>query len=336
MTTWASRLPFSFDPLIAEAKQRMRRRRLLVVTIVLLLVGSALGAGLTLGGPAPPPGLAFSPTPAQTKLSPLGNLATRRADCGNRYSTCHSSDGRWSIVFINRSPGPVYYSYANGRVSTNANHKVGCTLIVTNLTTGRRKDVHLSRVPACENALFIGQTYFAEDPNRTPGLGRMVGVEPPSSQVKTLANFTTYIVSPDESWIAGEAGALDAGGSRLIAVYSPTSHACRVVARATSPNQYVSVETSGWEFGPTRPPGLFTFKDPVAWHNVVQGDRTIQVATGPGPGFTQDSRSLIVAEWQYRTKEGSQSGSGVIHRRLVKFDLSSLHTPCPESVAQPN
>ncbi|MGH3054006.1 MAG: hypothetical protein ACRDL7_03395, partial [Gaiellaceae bacterium] len=327
MTSWGSRLPFSFDPLVAEAKRRMRRRRLLVAGVVLLLAGGAFGAAFAFSRQTTPQGSAFSPSPADLRLSPLSTLATRRAFCGNRYSTCHSADGRWSIVYSNRSPGPISYSYSNGHVSGLPTHKVGCTLIVTNLATGRRQEIHLS-APGCEYSLFIGQTYFFQDPYRgTPGTpgGRLLGVEPPSRQVKALAYFDTYVVSADERWIAGEVDGAE--GPKLIAVFSPTSHACRVVAQATSPNQVLSVVRSGWELQPARPPGVFTFKDPVAWHNVVQGGQKFQVVTGPGPGFTQDSRSVIVAEWQYRTKEGNLSG--VIHRRLVKFGLSSLHTPCP-------
>ncbi len=187
-------------------------------------------------------------------------------------------------------------------------------------------------MPACRYTLFIGQTYFVQDPFRASPGGRLLGIEPPSRQVKTLAYFDTYVVSPDERWIVGEAGAQDgADGSKLIAAFSPTSHACRVVARATSPNQYLSVQRSGWEFVQS-PRAALTFKDPVAWHNVVQDGTKLQVVTGPGPGFTRDSQNVIVAEYQWKTKE---IGIGVTHRRLVKFNLSSLHTPCPASVAPP-
>lgn len=42
----APRLPFSLDPLIAEAKQRMRRRRLLVVVLTVVVSGAALAFAL--------------------------------------------------------------------------------------------------------------------------------------------------------------------------------------------------------------------------------------------------------------------------------------------------
>jgi hypothetical protein len=45
MTLRARRLPFSLDPLMAEAKRRARQRRALVALAILLLAG--LAAGLT-------------------------------------------------------------------------------------------------------------------------------------------------------------------------------------------------------------------------------------------------------------------------------------------------
>jgi hypothetical protein len=48
MTAYASRLPFSLDPLIGEAKQRMRRRRLLLLVLAILIGGAGTAAGLVL------------------------------------------------------------------------------------------------------------------------------------------------------------------------------------------------------------------------------------------------------------------------------------------------
>lgn len=52
MTQHAPRLPFSLDPLIAEAKQRMRRRRLLVLALTLALAGAVAGAVLAVQAPS--------------------------------------------------------------------------------------------------------------------------------------------------------------------------------------------------------------------------------------------------------------------------------------------
>ena len=52
MTMHAPHLPFFLDPLIAEAKQRMRRRRFLVVAAAIALVAAVAGVVLALRGPA--------------------------------------------------------------------------------------------------------------------------------------------------------------------------------------------------------------------------------------------------------------------------------------------
>ena len=56
MTAHVPRLPFSLDPLMAEAKRRARQRRFLVALLVLLIVGGVLGTVLAnrpSGGPGP-------------------------------------------------------------------------------------------------------------------------------------------------------------------------------------------------------------------------------------------------------------------------------------------
>jgi hypothetical protein len=54
MTVNTLRLPFSLDPLMAEAKRRMRQRRLLVAALVVALAAAAAGTTLTLRGPSTP------------------------------------------------------------------------------------------------------------------------------------------------------------------------------------------------------------------------------------------------------------------------------------------
>jgi len=44
MTASASSLPFSLDPLMAEAKRRMRQRRFLIVVVAILVAGGATGS----------------------------------------------------------------------------------------------------------------------------------------------------------------------------------------------------------------------------------------------------------------------------------------------------
>lgn len=57
MTVDASRLPFSLDPLMAEAKRRMRRRRFLAGVAFLAVALAVAGAtfGLRSQGPGGPP-----------------------------------------------------------------------------------------------------------------------------------------------------------------------------------------------------------------------------------------------------------------------------------------
>ncbi len=51
MTLHIPRLPFTFDPLIAEAKRRMRRRRFPVAVAIVAVAGTAVGLTLTLRSP---------------------------------------------------------------------------------------------------------------------------------------------------------------------------------------------------------------------------------------------------------------------------------------------
>src|ERR1700759_1832071 len=115
MTTGGSRLPFSLDPLIGEARRRMRRRQALLAAVLLLLGGGVIGAVFALGGPSGGAGL--GPSPAQLRMSPLCSLAARRSFCGNTVTGCQSPDRKWSIVYVNRSPGPVSYNYTDGKVA---------------------------------------------------------------------------------------------------------------------------------------------------------------------------------------------------------------------------
>ena len=309
----------------------MRRRQALIAAAVLLLAGGAIGAALAVS--APPDRSALGPSPAQLRMSPLSNLAERMAFCGNTASGCQSPDGKWSIVYANRSSGPVSYNYSNGQVSGYQPPRVGCTLNVTDLATAGREQIHV-REPGCDHGVWLGHTYVFQDP-LLGSPSRLLSIDPPSRHVKVLAHFSSDVVSPDGRWIAGEAE-LHQGGPWLVAVVSAEDHTCRVVTQRNSlpPGrigdnpQSVAVDRSPWEYAPIFPPK--GYKDPVVWHNVVQGGARIRVVSGPGTGFTRDSRSIILATWQYRTHPLKKIGP--IHKRLVKFDLASLHTPCPTTV----
>lgn len=51
MTAHVPRLPFSLDPLMAEAKRRMRRRRVLVALLAVLVLGGVAGAVVVVTSP---------------------------------------------------------------------------------------------------------------------------------------------------------------------------------------------------------------------------------------------------------------------------------------------
>ena len=85
ITTDARRFPLSIDPLIAEAKQRVRRRRLLVTVAVVLAVAGATigliatrlpgGANAKVEGLSLPAGTRLPrDTGRRNRLAPLGSL----------------------------------------------------------------------------------------------------------------------------------------------------------------------------------------------------------------------------------------------------------------------
>lgn len=53
MTVHVPGLPFSLDPLMAEAKRRMRKRRVHIAVLVVLIGGGASGAGVALTSSSP-------------------------------------------------------------------------------------------------------------------------------------------------------------------------------------------------------------------------------------------------------------------------------------------
>ncbi len=309
MTVWGSRPPFLLDALIAEAKRRMRRRRLLIAALVLLLAGGALGAALAFSNSTTARGPVFAP--AANQLPPLSNLAARARWCGDAYNAsghggCPSPDGKWAIVVNNESRG--------------------CTMTVTRVGTGRHERIGQRRSGGCAPDLWIGHSFIVQE-GVYESNGRVVSLPPPSRRVKVLAHFSSFVVSPNKRWIAGQAGSGEPFGARLVAVISLATHTCRVVAEAKSPDQNVSVDKSPWSIRPSDP--TTPFQDPVVWRTIVRNGKKIRVVTGPGTGFTRNSRSLIVAKWQ----KSPTPPPYAIHKRLVRFDLSTLHTHCPAGLA---
>jgi hypothetical protein len=310
MNVRVPRLPLSLDPLIAEAKRRMRRRRLLMGAVLLLLAGSAVGAGLALSrSTATHQSAPVTPIANTTALPPLSGLAARRVWCGDAYNAsgrggCHSRDNRWSIVVNNEG--------------------TGCTLTVTSTGTGRHQTIRQPGSGGCVPDLWLGNAFVVQEGIYRPH-GRLVSLTPPSRKVKLLARFSTFVVSPNGRWITGEADSSGGlGTSKLVAVMSLASHTCRVAIQAGS-NQAVSVDKSPWSVSrsPTSPAQI------VFWHVIRRHGVKISVVSGPGTGFTRNSRSVIVGEWQQSTAPPYARSD----QRLLKFNLSSLHTPCPAGLA---
>lgn len=312
MTAWVPRLPFSFEPLIAEAKRRARRRRLLAAVLLLLLAGGAAGivvafSGSTAAHGSPP----VAPAPTRTQLPPLSGLAARAMWCGDAYNAsgrggCHSPDNKWSIIVTNQG--------------------TGCTLKVARTGTGQHYEVRQPGRGSCAPDLWVRDTFVVQEGVYGPG-GRAVGLDPPSRKVNVLARFSTFVVSPNEQWIAGEGELRPDGTPQLIAVKSLTTGTCHVVTEASSSNQDVSVYQSPWSIRPPIRTGS-PYKDPVVWRTVRHGGKKIRVVSGPGTGFIRNSRSVIIAKWQ-----PTKAAPYATNKRLVKYSLSSLRTPCPAGLA---
>ncbi|HJU36796.1 MAG TPA: hypothetical protein VJ716_05190 [Gaiellaceae bacterium] len=76
MTVHVPRLPFSLDPLIAEAKRRMRRRRLLIAAAIVAVAAGSVFAIRAPGGPGS--------TGGSGALSGSGRVGSVRIDSGGR------------------------------------------------------------------------------------------------------------------------------------------------------------------------------------------------------------------------------------------------------------
>lgn len=100
MAEHASRFPLALDPLIAEAKQRMRRRRSLLFVVLLLLVGAA--AGLV---------FALRPAPGSSVSRPL----TSSVRAGDLRVSVPQGFSRWWIG--DGGPRPDGYTLTDFRLS---------------------------------------------------------------------------------------------------------------------------------------------------------------------------------------------------------------------------
>jgi len=221
---------------------------------------------------------------ASSNLPPLSSLAARAFWCGDAgnasgHGGCHSADGKWSVV-----------------VGGSGN---GCTLTVTRIDTGRHERIAQPDSWGCVNLLWVGHRFVVQEGYDQPK-DRVISIEPPSRHVTVLARFQNFVVSPNERWIAGEAAVSRDETPQLVAVRSLTSNTCRVVTQATGAHQGVSVYQSPWSRQPLLPTGK-PFQNPVVWRTVRKDGRKIRVVTGPGTGFTRNSRSVVDSRASRRT-----------------------------------
>lgn len=79
MTSDAPRLPLELDPLIAEAKRRMRRRRGLVIGALVVAAATAVTLALALRPPPAPPAPKTPPQTTHQDLRTLAHLREREA-----------------------------------------------------------------------------------------------------------------------------------------------------------------------------------------------------------------------------------------------------------------
>ena len=130
-------------------------------------------------------------------------------------------------------------------------------------------------------------------------------------------------MSANERWLTGELR--PKGAPPLVVAVSLPSHECRVVTEAHGSNESVLAAPGGGAGG-LGPPTASPFRQSVGWIREPNRHGKLSVASGPGVGFTRDSKSLIVAvdHWSDKT--------GAYHRRLVQIPLSAARKPCPAVV----
>ena len=100
-------------------------------------------------------------------------------------------------------------------------------MTVTRLGTGRHERISQARRGSCAPDLWIGQRFVVQE-DIYGSHGRVVSLDPPSRSPKLLARFSSFVVSPNKRWIAGQAGSGEPFGARVVAVMSLASHTCRV------------------------------------------------------------------------------------------------------------
>ena len=274
-----------------------RRRALLAVATVFVLGAGAAGATLAVGG-----GSGVVPRAAAASYP---GPAVRLATCSvlQKPRGCRSPDRRWSVVM--------------------GTDGLDCHVSVRHAGTRSFKPAYDSRRGGCDTAVWVEPHLLLFGQGGLGGPYRVLSLDAASGTVRPVANFLAFAVSANERWLTGELR--PKGAPPLVAVVSLHNHECRVVAQAHGSNQSVLVAPGGGAVG-LGPPTGSPFRQSVGWIREPNRHGKLSVASGPGVGFTRDSKSLIVAvdHWSDKT--------GAYHRRLVRIPLSASHGPCPALV----
>jgi hypothetical protein len=287
------RPPLTLDPLIAEAKRRMRRRRALLFAVALIVVGGG-AAGATL-----PFGSQPSVVPRASAASYPGP-AVRLASCDALIGPgCRSPQHRWAVTMS----------------SSGSN----CKVFLRHAGTRSARRVFASSHGSCGTAVWASPQLllFEYGPHRVLGLDAATG------KVRPVANLLGFVVSANEHWLAGELR--PKGAPPLVAAISLRNRNCHVAIRAHGPNENFLV-ASGGGAGRLAPPTISPFAQDVTWIRGRNRHGRISVASGPGVGFTRDSKSLIVAVNRW------SDSTGAYHRKLVQIPLSASQGSCPAVV----
>ncbi|HJQ74591.1 MAG TPA: hypothetical protein VJ814_06880 [Gaiellaceae bacterium] len=216
MTLHVPRLPFSLDPLIAEAKRRMRRRRLLVVTVALaaLTLAGSVVATRSPGGPG--------------SAGPPGNLGLLSAP-GRAGSVRIDPEGAIGPLQMNRSTLAQVVAYAGEPSVLRAARGDGQTryrVLGYACRPGAGTEKYWSSYPiACRTAFYLVggrlSLFITQDPRFAEAAG--VGIGTPTKRAEQLLHQRAFSGCVSGIRLQGKRAwttvALGGGGGRVVGFY---------------------------------------------------------------------------------------------------------------------
>jgi hypothetical protein len=170
------RFPFSLDPLIAEAKRRMRKRRLMVAVLAVAVAGGAAGAALALvSSTSVSQGTAVASPGIAAKSCPFYPVQ-------HALQSCHSRGSDWVLsIRYDRSSSVCKLRFSRG---------------------DSRSPVWTYR---SGGGCLEGQSIWVKPhllifPSDYPLVN---GLDPSTHRVTLLGQLSDFLVSPNGEWIAG-------------------------------------------------------------------------------------------------------------------------------------